>query len=163
MDFQLFVAKMQVLRQWSAQQAHDEWNRLKALPENIADYLGVAPHTLRLRIPVNLVGEDWSESSEEEFELKEFQSRNDYKNLTDEQKMKAKREMNIGFSSQLSTPAAASFSTSLATAAFTFQGELPVFSLCDMANDGGIGGSNSAESPAKNASGMDIKVVARFT
>jgi hypothetical protein len=50
--------------------------------------------------------------------------------------------------------------SALPSTAFTFQGELPVFSLCEIVNEGGLGGNNLGTSSSQKADHMAMKVVA---
>jgi hypothetical protein len=137
MDYQIFCTKMESLRKWTPMQAHEEWNRLKSDPANVADHKGPAPHLLRLRIPTHLVGEDWSESSEAEFEVKEFGESRMHKALSDQEKAAAKSEMTLGLTHSLSTPAQGSFRAPVPQTAVTYEGELVDFKLSDILAQGG--------------------------
>ena len=160
LDFEAFVVKMETIRKWDLAKSTKEWEVLKKNPANHADEKGPPPYTLRLRIPSCMTGEDASASEDEHFESKEYQKKSkEIKDPKEEQELKIKAELKIGFNEMLSRPSGGLF-TPTPSNAVTYEGTPPSMDISSIMagwlakDDGGsapsstTAGSGSSQSSA---------------
>ena len=148
LDFDIFVCKMAAVRQWTRQQCKDWWEANR--DERMADKGGHGADPTRLKVPSSLLGEDWSESEEENFEAKLLNTKmKEQKGMKEENKAKIRDELHTGFSA-LASPSAGTASklVPLQEGAFTFEGECAIPQTLLQVLEEGIKKHRSGESSA---------------
>ena len=160
-DYALYVSHMRVARQWNPERADLEWKRLDADPATFADEKGPADRPKRLTIPSWLVGGDYADSEDEQFEERSVRTTmKERKNMACDQKEQLLSEMQAGFTRVQPTGLATGGQfTPLPVGALTFEGggagdQVSGLSILGAAHHncrGDSGGGDEPASPTRTA------------